>query len=58
MNQQRAENCDKAREIQRKYKENSRLYITNSEGERDYLSSKELDSKRKKADDAVNVWCS
>ena len=57
VNEQRAENCEKAREIQRKYEENNRLYTTNSEGERDYLSSKELDKRRKKAADAVKVWC-
>jgi hypothetical protein len=55
--QQRAANCDVAKQRFKKYSEARRLYRDLGEGEREYLSSDEIDSERVSAARAVDEWC-
>jgi len=55
--QQRAENCEKARERLETYSTARRLYRPMPDGERDYLSSEEMDTARASAQQEVDDWC-
>ena len=54
---QRAENCRMARERVTRYSEAHRLYRPMADGEREYLSSEEIDSARVEAINSVGKWC-
>jgi hypothetical protein len=54
---QRAENCRVARDRLTRYSEAHRLYRPMPDGEREYLSSEELDSARAEAINSVGKWC-
>lgn len=54
---QRAENCRLARERMSRYSEAHRLYRPGPDGEREYLSSEEIDSERAEAINSVGKWC-
>lgn len=55
--QQRADNCEKARERLETYSTARRLYRPMPDGERDYLSSEEMDAARSGAQQEVDDWC-
>ena len=55
--QQRADNCEKAKERLETYATARRLYRPLPDGERDYLSSEEMDSARASAQQEVDNWC-
>lgn len=55
--EQRAQNCEIARERQERYATSHRLYRTTDSGERDYLSSAEIDEARAQAAADVDEWC-
>ena len=54
---QRASNCEKARERLETYSTARRLYRPMADGERDYLSSEEIDAARASAQQEVDDWC-
>jgi len=54
----RKENCQLARDRQRKYEQARRLYRMQEGGGREYLTDAELDSERAEANRQVNEWCS
>jgi len=54
--QERAANCQTARDRMKKYHDARRLYRT-VDGERVYLSSAEIDSERESAAMATQEWC-
>jgi hypothetical protein len=54
---QRAENCRLARERMTRYSEAHRLYRPGADGEREYLTSEEIDSERAEAINSVSKWC-
>lgn len=56
--QQRATNCTAAKNRQQKYTTTHRLYKPKENGEREYLSSDELDAARAEAARTVDEWCS
>jgi hypothetical protein len=56
--EQRSTNCTAAKNRQEKYSTNHRLYKPKSNGEREYLSSDELDAARAEAARTVDEWCS
>jgi hypothetical protein len=56
--QQRASNCTAAKGRAQKYTTNHRLYKPKANGEREYLSSDELDAARAEAARTVDEWCS
>ena len=55
--QQRAANCEKARERLETYSTARRLYRPMADGERDYLTSEEMDAARAGAQQEVDDWC-
>ena len=54
---EREKNCEIARERQQRYTVSRRLYRTNADGEREYLSDPEIDEARAKAAVDVEDWC-
>lgn len=54
---QAAENCRIARERLTRYTEAYRLYRPLPNGERDYLTSEQIDAERAGAIESVNKWC-
>jgi len=54
---QRAENCRISRERLTRYSEAHRLYRPGPDGEREYLSSDEIDSERAEAINSISKWC-
>ena len=55
--EQRARNCEAARERSERYSTAQRLYRTTPDGEREYLSSEEIDEARAQAAADVEQWC-
>lgn len=55
--EQRAQNCERARERRERYTSSRRLYRTTADGEREYLSSEEIDEARAQAAADVEQWC-
>lgn len=53
----RAKNCATARDRVQAYAASSRLYRTAENGEREYLSSDEIDEARGRAAADVETWC-
>lgn len=53
----RAQNCETAQERQERYMTSRRLYRTTPDGEREYLSSEEIDEARAQAAADVEEWC-
>lgn len=58
MREQRAKNCEIARERQERYAISRRLYRETESGERQYLSDTEIDQARARAAQEVQDWCS
>lgn len=56
--EQRAANCATAKARSEKYNNHRKLYRQGPDGEREYLSSDELDAARVEATRAVDEWCS
>jgi hypothetical protein len=54
---QRAENCRIARDRMSRYSEAHRLYRPGPDGEREYLTSDQIDSERAEAINSVSKWC-
>lgn len=54
----RARNCEAARARQQTYVSSRRLYRETESGEREYLSSAEIDEARAQAAADVEQWCS
>ena len=54
---QREKNCEIARERQQRFTVSRRLYRTNADGEREYLSDPQIDEARAKAAVDVEDWC-
>jgi len=54
---QRAENCEKAKQRLETYATARRLYRPMPGGEREYLSSEEMDTARASAQQEVDDWC-
>jgi hypothetical protein len=54
---QRAENCRTARDRMSRYSEAHRLYRPMPDGEREYLTSDEIDSERAEAIRSDSKWC-
>jgi hypothetical protein len=54
----REQNCAQARQQQKTYNEARRLYRTLENGDREYLTSDELDGERAGANSQVQEWCS
>lgn len=57
LQEQREANCEIAKQRFQKYSEARRLYRELGDGEREYLSSAEIDSERVAAADSVDEWC-
>lgn len=55
--ERRAQNCETARERQERYMTSHRLYRMTESGEREYLSSEEIDEARAQAAADVEQWC-
>lgn len=55
--EERARNCREARERRERYMTSHRLYRENPDGEREYLSSEEIDEVRAQAAADVEQWC-
>ncbi|MBT8421869.1 MAG: DUF4124 domain-containing protein [Gammaproteobacteria bacterium] len=55
--EERAANCDLARQRLNRYAQANRLYKSNDAGERVYLEDAEIDAERIKAARAVDEWC-
>lgn len=55
--QQAAKSCRQAKERMTRYSEAHRLYRPTPDGEREYLSSEELDSARAEVINSVGQWC-
>ena len=55
--EQRVENCEKAKTRLVKYNTSRRLFRQLEDGEREYLSDDELDQERAGAQQLVNEWC-
>jgi len=55
--EQRAANCKVAKQRFKKYSEARRLYRDLGDGEREYLSSEQIDSERVSAARSVDEWC-
>ena len=55
--EQRAENCQIAKERLERYITSRRLYKVGADGERAYLNDAELDEARAKAQADVEEWC-
>lgn len=55
--EQRAANCEPARERLERYATAHRLYRTTPDGEREYLTSEEIDEARAQAAADVEQWC-
>lgn len=53
----RAQNCELARERRETYMTSHRLYRNTESGEREYLSSAEIDEARAQAAADVEQWC-
>ena len=53
----RARNCDYARQMQEAYSQAHRLFNTGPDGERVYLTDEELTAARAKAESDVATWC-
>jgi hypothetical protein len=58
MAETRASNCKAARDRLERYTGAGRLYRADENGEREYLSSKEIDEERVNAARLVEEWCS
>jgi hypothetical protein len=58
LNQERVANCKSAKARLTMYQENGRIYRTGDDGEREYLTSDEVDSVRTEAASSVKQWCS
>lgn len=54
---QRKENCQKARDQYTRNQHLGRMYRTDANGERQYLSDKEREDVIKKSREAVDYWC-
>ena len=54
---ERSANCDAAQARLKRYTESRRLYRQTPDGEREYLSSAEIDSARADAILSVDKWC-
>jgi hypothetical protein len=54
---ERSANCDAAEARLKRYSESRRLYRQTPDGEREYLSSSEIDSARTDAILSVDKWC-
>jgi hypothetical protein len=57
LNQERAANCKNAQSRLTTSQENGRIYRTGDDGERQYLTSDEIDSVRNEAASSVKQWC-
>lgn len=57
MLEQRAKNCEIARERQARYAVSRRLFRQNAAGEREYLSDAEIEEARARAAEDVQNWC-
>ena len=55
---QRDNNCKAAKERLTRYSNAGRLYRTDDNGEREYLTNEELDEQRQSAASSVDEWCS
>ncbi len=55
--QRRAENCEIARDRAQRFAISHRIYRALPDGEREYLSSEEIDEARARADADVQEWC-
>lgn len=55
--EERAANCDLARQRLNRYAQASRLFKSDDAGERVYLDDAEIDAERIKAARAVDQWC-
>jgi len=55
--EERDANCKIANQRFKRYTETRRLYRMTDDGERTYLDSKEIDTERLKAAQAVDKWC-
>jgi hypothetical protein len=55
--QQREENCATARDRAQRFAISHRIYRSLPDGEREYLSSEEIDEARARADADVKAWC-
>jgi hypothetical protein len=53
----RAKNCQAARERKQKYDMSHRLYRAGANGEREYLNDAEIDEARARAAADVQTWC-
>ena len=53
----RARNCNYARQMQETYSISHRLFRTGADGEREYLTDNELAAARTKAESDVATWC-
>lgn len=54
---QRSDNCSRARERLETYSTARRLYRPMADGEREYLSSEEMDAAKASAEQEVADWC-
>ena len=54
---QRAENCEIARDRAQRFAISHRIYRPLPDGEREYLSSEEIDEARARAEADVQEWC-
>jgi hypothetical protein len=55
--EERARNCEIARDRQVRYSQAHRIYRETADGEREYLDSDEIDAKRAEAEADVAEWC-
>jgi hypothetical protein len=55
--EERASNCEIAREREQRYAESHRLYRSLPNGEREYLNDAEIDEARARAAADVGTWC-
>jgi len=53
----RAQNCQYARQMLQTYSQSRRLFKTDAEGQRQYLSDDELSAARARAESNVAAWC-
>jgi hypothetical protein len=57
LRQERQKNCDTAREILDRYTLSRRLFVTNADGQREYLDDAAVAEARAKAAADVQDWC-
>ena len=55
--EQKAKNCEVAKQRKQSYSEAHRLFKTDEKGERVYLSDSEIDQARARAEADVHTWC-